>query len=403
MRGKNQWIKKRHHIVRNLLFLILYPYTKWKYNIHIEKFKSEEKRPYLVLYNHQTAFDQFFVGMSIKQPVYYLATEDIFSMGWVSSLIRYLVAPIPIKKQTLDISAIKTCMRVANEGGVIAIAPEGNRTFSGKTEYINPSIASLAKKLNLPILLYRIEGGYGVHPRWSDVVRKGKMRSFVSEVIMPDEYENLSKTELFNRINEGLYVDEVNDNRIFYHPKRAEFLERVLYVCPDCGLSSFKSSKDKLKCINCGKTITYDCSARLHGIGFDLPFSFVGEWYDYQKEYINQLDVTFFSEEPIYKEIISLYEVVVYKKKRLIKKDTAVYLYGNRIVINDFGNENFEFGFDKISAVTILGKNKLNVYADGKVYQLKGEKRFNALKYVHIYNRYKNISRGDTDGKFLGL
>ena len=400
---KKQWIKKRHRIVRNLLFFILYPYTKWKYNINIEKFESEENRPYLVLYNHQTAFDQFFVGMSIKQPVYYLATEDIFSMGWISSLIRYLVAPIPIKKQTLDISAIKTCMRVASEGGTIAIAPEGNRTFSGKTEYINPSITSLAKKLGLPILLYRIEGGYGIHPRWSDVVRKGKMRSYISEVIMPDEYEKLSKEELFDRINKGLYVDEENDNHIFYHSRRAEFLERVLYICPDCGLSYFKSRKDKLKCQNCGKTITYDCHTRLHGIGFDLPFSFVGEWYNYQKEYINQLDVTAFSEEPIYKENISLYEVLVYKKKRLIKKHTAISLYGNRIVINKSDSDSFEFNFDKINAITILGKNKLNLYADGKVYQIKGDKRFNALKYVHIYNRYKNIDRGDTNGKFLGL
>lgn len=402
MREK-RWIKKRHHIVRNLLLAILYPYIKLKYGIRIEKFKEQENRSYLILYNHQTAFDQFFVGISIKKPVYYLATEDIFSMGWISSVIRYLAAPIPIKKQTLDIGAVKTCIRVANEGGTIAIAPEGNRTFSGKTEYINPSIASLAKKLGLPILLYRIEGGYSVHPRWSDVVRKGKMRSFVSKVIMPDEYEKLSKEELFDKINEGLYVDEVNDNHVFYHSRRAEFLERVLYVCPDCGLSSFKSCKDKLKCKSCGKTVTYDCSTRLHGIGFNLPFSFVGEWYDYQKKYINQLDVTSFSKEPIYKENVSLYEVVICKKKRLIKKHTAISLYGNRMVIEKSGTDSFEFDFDKLLAVTILGKNKLNVYTDTKVYQIKGNERFNALKYVHIYNRYKNISRGDEDGKFLGL
>jgi len=38
-----------------------------------------------------------------------------------------------------------------------------------------------------------------------------------------------------------------------------------------------------------------------------------------------------------------------------------------------------------------------------KIYQIKGGKRFNALKYVHIYHRYKNIVKGDQDGKFLGL
>ena len=110
-------------------------------------------------------FDQFFAGMSFKGPIYYMATEDIFSLGWVSDIIRFLVNPIPIKKQTGDLQATMTCLRVAREGGTIALAPEGNRTYSGRTEYMNPAIAGLAKKMNLPIALYRIEGGYGAQPR----------------------------------------------------------------------------------------------------------------------------------------------------------------------------------------------------------------------------------------------
>jgi hypothetical protein len=48
------------------------------------------------------------------------------------------------------------CLRVAREGGTIALAPEGNRTYSGKTEYMNPAIAALARKLALPIALYSV-------------------------------------------------------------------------------------------------------------------------------------------------------------------------------------------------------------------------------------------------------
>ena len=401
--AEKKWIKIHHSIVRNILFAVLYPYTKMKYGITIEKFKCGVEGPFMILYNHQTAFDQFFVGMSVKGSVYYLASEDIFSNGWVSSIIRHLVAPIPIKKQTLDISAIKNCIRVAKEGGTIAIAPEGNRTFSGKTEYINPAIASLVKKINLPILLFRIEGGYGVHPRWSDVVRKGKMRAYVSEVITSDEVKCLSKDELFERINNGLYVDEANDNNIFRHNKRAEFLERAIYICPDCGLSTFESNGHTIKCVKCKREVEYQESTRLKGVGFDLPFSFVSEWYDYQKEYINNFDPTQHTDAPLYIEKVSLSEVIVYKKKLSLKKDADISLYGNRIVVDENGEDSNIFDFDKISAVTILGKNKLNIYSDGKIYQVKGEKRFNALKYVHVYNRYKNIIRGDQDGEFLGL
>lgn len=400
---KDKWIKPRHAVVRSLLGVFLGAYVRLKYNIKVEKFKNQQKRPYLILYNHQTAFDQFFVGLSFKRPVYYLASEDLFSMGWVSSLIKFLVEPIPIKKQTLDVSAIKICMRVAAAGGTIAIAPEGNRTFSGKTEYINPSIASLCKKLRLPIVLYRIEGGYGVHPRWSDVVRKGKMRSFVSEVIYPEEYKDLSKEELFCRINQGLYQNEANDKNIFNHKKRAEFLERAIYVCPFCGLSTFESNGDKIKCKNCGIEVLYDTTTKLKALNGEIPFSFVLDWYDYQKDYVNNLDLTPYFEKPMYTETVSLFEVILYRNKKMIKETAQISLYSNRIVIDEGKNSQLVFNFDDISAVTILGKNKLNVYDNKTVYQIKGETRFNALKYVNIYNHYKNVSRGDNDGKFLGL
>ena len=171
-----KWRKWRHLAVRNIAYCIVRPYVHFKYGIKIEKYKEQEKRPYLILLNHQTPFDQFFVGMTLRGVVYYMATEDIFSNGWISKVIKYLVAPIPIKKQTTDIRAVLNCLKVAKEGGSIAIAPEGNRTYSGRTEYMNPSIVALARKLGMPILLYRIEGGYGSEPRWSDVVRKGPMK-----------------------------------------------------------------------------------------------------------------------------------------------------------------------------------------------------------------------------------
>ena len=153
-KSPKKWIKFRHKVITALAYVVLYPIAKFKYNIKIEKFSGDRKRAYLILLNHQTPFDQFFVGMTFKKAIYYLATEDLFSMGFVSDLIRWIVAPIPIRKQTTDIPAVMNCIRVAKEGGSICIAPEGNRTYSGQTEYMNPSIAALAKKLNLPIQIH---------------------------------------------------------------------------------------------------------------------------------------------------------------------------------------------------------------------------------------------------------
>ena len=62
-----------------------------------------------------------------------------------------------------------------------------------------------------------------------------------------------------------------------------------------------------------------------------------------------------------------------------------------------------EFPFETLGAVVVLGKNKINLYAGKELLQLKGSKRFNALKYVHFFHKYKNWKSGDINGKFLGL
>lgn len=398
---KKKWLKLRHRIVRNIAWCILAPYSYFKYGIRITRFKEQEKRPYLILMNHQTAFDQFFVGMAFKGPIYYLASEDIFSNGFVSKLIKYLVAPIPIKKQTVDVKAVMTCLRVAKEGGTIAIAPEGNRTYSGKTEYMSDAIAALARKLGMPILLYRIEGGYGVHPRWSDVVRKGRMRGYVSRVIYPEEYAQLTDDELFAQIKDGLYVNEAECDGEYRHRRLAEYLERAMYVCPFCGISEFESKRNVITCKKCSRSVQYLPTKELKGVGFDFPHRFVADWYDAQADFMNGLDVLAYDAEPMYSERVRLYEVIPYKKKKTLCKKATISLYGNRIELE--APEKAVYQFDKLSAVTVLGKNKLNIYHDDKIYQIKGAKRFNALKYVHTYHRYKNITEGNQNGKFLGI
>ena len=403
MAKREKWIKPRHKIIQALAKIILHPVCKLKYGIKIEKFKEQEDRPYLILYNHQTAFDQFFVGTSFKGPAYYMATEDIFSMGFVSSLLRFAVAPIPIKKQATDVGAVMNCLRVAKEGGTIVIAPEGNRTYSGRTEYINPAIAPLARKLNLPIALYKIEGGYGIHPRWSDKTRKGKMCSYVSEVIKPEEFSAMTDAELTERIRTGLYVDEACEGGIFKSEKRAEYIERCAYVCPFCGLSEFESRGNEITCKTCGRTMTYGEDKRITGKGFDFPFEFYGEWYDYQNDFVNGLKLSEYEEKPLFTDEVTIKEVIIRKNKNMLREKASFALYGNRIAADEGTEKEWLLPFSELSAVSVLGRNKLNIYHGKKVYQITGNKSFNALKYVNIYYRWKNISEDNKNGKFLGL
>ena len=395
---KKTWTRFRHKIITAVLRHPVGWYCRLRYGLKIPRRKDQIDRQCLILLNHQTPFDQFFVGLQFKNPVYYMATEDIFSNGWVSKLIKFLVAPIPIKKQTTDVQAVMNCIKVVREGGSIAIAPEGNRTYSGKTEYMNPAIGAMARKLGLPIVLLRIVGGYGMEPRWSDVVRKGKLVVDVSRIIEPEEAKAMKPEELVKVIEEGLYVNEACVDHTYHHKQLAQYMERAIYVCPQCGLSTFESNGDILECKKCGRKTRYLPSKELEGVGFESPFHFVNDWYEYQKKYVNSIDPTVHTHAPIYEDIANLSEVIVYKRKNLLQKDAPVKLFGDR----------FEIGgqvlpFEDVSTVAVLGRNKLNIYYKDQLFQLKSHKRFCALKYVNLFYRCKNIMRGDSDGEFLGL
>ena len=403
MKKKEKWMKFRHRVAWVILYPILAAITLIKFPIRVEKLKDRRDRPYLILFNHQTPFDQFFVALAFKGPIYFISTEDILSNGIVSKVIKWLLAPIPIKKQAGDFSAVMTTLRVAREGATIAMAPEGNRTYSGKTEYINPAIAGLAKKMKLPIALYRIEGGYGMEPRWSNVTRRGKMKGYVYRVIEPEEYAKLSNDELYEQICQGLYVNEGVADSKFRSNRRAEYVERAVYVCPFCGLSRFESHGNEVECLTCHRIVRYGEDKTLSGVGYEFPFRFMTEWYDYQNDFVNALDLAQFENVPAFTDRARISEVILNKRKQILRKDACIALYGDRIAIDAGGADQLILPFGEVTAASCLGRNKLNVYHDGKVYQFKGSVRFNALKYVNFYYRHKNISRGDMDGKFLGL
>lgn len=393
-KNEKKYMRFRHRVIRDLAFLILGPITWLKCHVKVERFREQGDRAYLILMNHQTAWDQFFVGMAFRGPVYYMATEDIFSLGLLSKLLRWAVAPIPIKKQTTDISAVMTCIRLAREGGTIALAPEGNRTYHGRTVYMNPAIVKMAKKMKLPIALFRIEDGYGIQPRWADGTRKGTMTARVSRVLEPEEYKALSDEELMEIIRRELWVDEAQVTGEFDCKARAEYLERAVYVCPHCGFSKFESQGHQIRCLSCGRKATYHKDKTLEG---DFPFTFVADWYDWQEEFVNRYDPMAHVEEPIFRDTAQVRRVIVYSHKELIRKDMPLELYGDRIVMGDT-----VLHFDDIAAATCLGRNKLNIYHGKDVFQFKGDKRFNALKYMNLYFRYKNVKSGEGE-TFLGM
>lgn len=70
----------------------------------------------------------------------------------------------------------------------------------------------------------------------------------------------------------------------------------------------------------------------------------------------------------------------------------------NALTVSD-GKSVAVYPLGEIEALTMVGKKKFNFYHGGKILQIKGGKRFCAVKYVHIFDglRSEAAARGEID------
>lgn len=392
-RKKNQWHKPRHVFFYRLSQFLMGIYARIAYRYRGEKFDNRD-RQYIFCYNHQTALDQHLMYLSLPRQPYTVATEDIFAMGLLSRFIRYAQAPIPFKKSAADFAAVKTCVRIIHEGYSIALSPEGNRTFTGVTVHIKPSIGKLIKLLRLPVAVFIVRGGYGVMPRYADKVRRGRVTGRVERVIEYEEYKDLSDEAVYELLRDAMYVDESDSGAVCKSRHQAEYLERALYICPKCGkVGTLRSKGRTFSCTACGAKAFFDDTRVFHG---DFPFRTVYDWTKWQDDQVRALPVDGGEKEPFFKERVRLRKLEN-GAKTVIFECAEARIFSDRLEVGEL-----TFRYDDISAMTICGKKRMDFYCGGVTYQLTSDKRFCALKYVNLYYHYQNRKEGIEDG-FLGI
>jgi 1-acyl-sn-glycerol-3-phosphate acyltransferase len=76
-------------------------------------------------------------------------------MGWLFDLWD----AIPIRRGTLDLEAFRACLGVLKAGDILAIAPEGTRSYDGRLQVGQPGTALIALHAGVPILPIAHWGG----------------------------------------------------------------------------------------------------------------------------------------------------------------------------------------------------------------------------------------------------
>lgn len=366
----------------------IFSFLFWKkYGYKAENYKLDRKQNYLIICNHSCSLDPFMLGKSFFRPIYFVASDDLLKNGFISKIMKHTVAPIPIRKGTMDISSIRNCISIAKEGGTIGIFPEGNRTYSGEISYLGINLVKFIRKLDLPLIIYHIDGGYGLDPRWGKKSRRGKgSRGYVQRLLSKEELTSLKDEELLKIINTNL-SQEISPSLRFKSKEKAEYLERVLFVCPKChALETLISEKNAIKCKCCSLEATYEEDLSFSSNEPSFKFKKVSEWMNYQKEYLKDLAIeenkVLLGDEKV--TLISCLE----GKEKEVELVGKLQMNSKSFIIK--GEKEIQFFFKDIKQVENQGKHKLLFYIGKDYYEFKGEERFSSYKYYLMFNRINN-------------
>lgn len=275
-----------------LLKLTIGLFLLWRYRLVAENLQvlKRLKPPYVLLPNHVTTWDPFFIGFFAPAPVYNV-TSDFQFRRRIMRILHRLVGSIPKSKVIPDIETIKQIMEVRHNHGIIGIYPEGMRTWDGHTAETISQTAKLLKLLKIPVIAVVMKGAYLSLPRWTSRPRIGRVTITFRKIFSGPELGDLSPSEIQSKVDDALQHDEYEfqeGQMLAYRGSRpAENLELALFVCPECHvIGQLRSRGHRFRCESCGYSVWYNDFGFLERRKGPPHFQTVRDWNIWQQGYL---------------------------------------------------------------------------------------------------------------------
>jgi len=151
--------------------------------------------PLIIVANHQSNIDPPLLGASLPRNLCFLAKETAFGNPPARWLL-YNYGAYPIKRDKLDISAIRWALNKLSKDNAIVLFPEGTRS-PGKMKKALSGITLLAIKSGAPILPIGITGTERLGPILRIAFPTGNIRVKIGQVFsLPVIHGKLEKPQL---------------------------------------------------------------------------------------------------------------------------------------------------------------------------------------------------------------
>lgn len=278
-------------VIRVLSFITLFG-VGFKYKkIGMEKLSKKE--PVLILMNHSS-----FIDLKIASTLLYPKRYNIVmtSDGFVGkNLLMRLVGCIPTQKFVSDSILVRDIFHCVKKNKTsVLMYPEASYSFDGTATPLPESLGKLIKKLAVPVVMIRAFGAFAYDPLYNNLqTRKTKISAEIECILTPQQIKNMSFEEINQILKQQFSFDnfawQQQNNIKITENFRADYLNRVLYKCPNCKQEGKTVGKGiYLTCENCGKKYELTEDGFMKALFGETEFPHIPDWYAWQRQEVKK-------------------------------------------------------------------------------------------------------------------
>ncbi len=122
----------------------------------------------LIVTNHQSNLDPLLLHTYNARLIFTLTKSSAFRtpvMRWIGPR----VGAFPTRRYQVDPQAVRQALRYLEEGKVVGVFPEGERSWDAQLKKLRPGTVRLMLKAGVPVIPCGIVGTYEVWPRWGSM------------------------------------------------------------------------------------------------------------------------------------------------------------------------------------------------------------------------------------------
>jgi len=184
----------RPPLLYNVVAAASWPVLHWLFRLRVQGTENvPETGGYVLACNHLSNFDPWPLGMPLwpQRWLRFMAKAELY--WWPATLVLNAAGAFPVHRERADVEAVQTAVRLAQEGNVVVMFPEGTRRKKGLVKRhqarARSGAARIALEAGVPLVPAAVAGtdrllalgplsiAFGAPIEMDDLVADGDLRS----------------------------------------------------------------------------------------------------------------------------------------------------------------------------------------------------------------------------------